>query len=67
MEFSNPFDDPEGQFYILQNAQQCYSLWPQQCALPQGWHAITEPQPQAACHAWLAEQWQNLTPAHYTR
>ncbi|EGA04142.1 hypothetical protein SEEM0047_16508, partial [Salmonella enterica subsp. enterica serovar Montevideo str. MB102109-0047] len=21
MEFSNPFDNPQGQFYILQNAQ----------------------------------------------
>lgn len=67
MEFSNPFDDPEGQFYILQNAQRRYSLWPQQCTLPQGWHVVAEPQPQAECHAWLAGRWQNLTPAHHAR
>ncbi|WP_313130043.1 MbtH family protein [Pseudescherichia vulneris] len=67
MEFSNPFDDPEGQFYILQNAQQCYSLWPQQCALPQGWHVVADPQPPSMCHAWLSEQWQNITPAYHAR
>ncbi|WAH53709.1 MbtH family NRPS accessory protein [Pseudescherichia vulneris] len=67
MEFSNPFDDPEGQFYILQNAQQGYSLWPQQCALPPGWDVIADPQPQSVCHAWLAAQWQNLNPAYHAR
>jgi uncharacterized protein YbdZ (MbtH family) len=28
MQFSNPFDNPQGQFYILRNDQQQYSLWP---------------------------------------
>ncbi|STI77188.1 enterobactin synthase subunit F [Escherichia coli] len=37
MAFSNPFDDPQGAFYILRNAQGQFSLWPQQCALPAGW------------------------------
>ena len=37
MEFSNPFDNPQGQFYILQNPQRQFSLWPQQCSLPAGW------------------------------
>ena len=32
MAFSNPFDDPQGAFYILRNAQGQFSLWPQQCA-----------------------------------
>ncbi|WGL86161.1 MbtH family NRPS accessory protein [Enterobacter hormaechei] len=27
MEFSNPFDNPQGQFAILQNDQGQYSLW----------------------------------------
>lgn len=29
MEFSNPFDNPQGQFAILQNHHGEYSLWPQ--------------------------------------
>lgn len=34
MQFSNPFDNPQGQFYILRNDQQQYSLWPAHCDLP---------------------------------
>lgn len=67
MEFSNPFDNAQGHFYILQNAQQQFSLWPQQCALPEGWRVIGEPQPLEACNAWLTAQSQTLTPAHYAR
>lgn len=46
MEFSNPFDNPQGQFYILQNPQRQFSLWPQQCSLPAGWAIACEPQSQ---------------------
>ncbi len=67
MEFTNPFDNPQGQFYILQNQQQQFSLWPAQCALPEGWQVICEPQGQNDCNAWLAANWQNLTPAHHAR
>lgn len=65
MEFSNPFDNPEGQFYILQNSQQQYSLWPQQCALPQGWIVVCPPASPEQCTDWLAQHWQTLTPAHH--
>jgi uncharacterized protein YbdZ (MbtH family) len=65
MEFSNPFDNREGQFYILQNSQQQYSLWPQQCALPQGWIVVCTPASQEQCTDWLAQHWQTLTPAHH--
>lgn len=65
MAFSNPFDDAQGHFYILQNAQQHYSLWPVQCALPAGWRVVCEPAPHETCNAWLAAQWQTLTPAHF--
>lgn len=65
MEFSNPFDNPQGQFYILQNPQRQFSLWPRQCSLPAGWAIACEPQSQEACQQWLAENWTTLTPANY--
>lgn len=65
MECSNPFDNQQGQFFILQNAQQQFSLWPQQCALPQGWRVVCQPALQEACNAWLNANWQSLTPAHH--
>lgn len=65
MEFSNPFDNPQGQFAILRNDQGQYSLWPQQCELPAGWRVVCEPLPQDACQQWLAENWQTLVPSHF--
>ncbi|MGF0988276.1 MbtH family protein, partial [Klebsiella pneumoniae] len=44
MQFSNPFDNPQGQFYILRNDQQQYSLWPAHCDLPAGWTVACPPQ-----------------------
>lgn len=67
MQFSNPFDDLQGQFYLLQNAQQQFSLWPQQCALPEGWQVVREPQSVEACQQWLDAHWQTLTPSHYAQ
>lgn len=67
MEFSNPFDNPQGQFTILQNAQQQYSLWPQQCALPEDWQVVCEPQSSEACQQWLAAHWTTLTPARFAK
>ncbi len=65
MQFSNPFDNPQGQFYILRNDQQQYSLWPgalrPACRLGGG----VPPQSAEACNAWLAANWSTLTPAHH--
>ncbi|HHV7381159.1 MbtH family protein [Escherichia fergusonii] len=65
MAFSNPFDDPQGVFYILRNAQGQFSLWPQQCALPAGWDVVCQPQLQASCQQWLDAHWRTLTPANF--
>lgn len=43
MQFSNPFDNLQGQFYILRNDQQQYSLWPAHCDLPAGWTVVCPP------------------------
>lgn len=65
MQVSNPFDDGQGQFYLLQNAQRQFSLWPAHCALPAGWHVISEPQSLDACNAWLKTHWSTLLPSHF--
>lgn len=65
MQFSNPFDNPQGLFYILRNDQQQYSLWPHHSALPEGWTAECSPQSLDACNAWLTANWLTLTPVHH--
>lgn len=67
MEQSNPFDNTQGHFTILINAQQQYSVWPQHVALPAGWQVVCEPQTQEACYHWLKQRWTTLQPGHFAR
>ncbi|PIJ50202.1 MbtH family protein [Erwinia sp. OLTSP20] len=66
MQFSNPFDDAQGQFYILGNAHQQFSLWPQQCRLPAGWDVLCPPQAAEECQAWLQRHWTSLSPDSFS-
>jgi MbtH protein len=36
---SNPFDDPDGQFFVLVNEEGQHSLWPDFASVPAGWTA----------------------------
>ena len=64
MQFSNPFDNPQGQFYILRNDQQQYSLWPAHCDLPAGWTVVcprSRPRPATPAGGQLVD----TDPAHH--
>ncbi|WP_435954793.1 MbtH family protein [Dryocola sp. BD626] len=65
MEYSNPFDAPQGRFYILENAAGQFSLWPENCALPAGWQVTREPALPDECNGWLKENWTNLQPTSF--
>ncbi|MEU6753945.1 MbtH family protein, partial [Spirillospora sp. NPDC046719] len=34
---TNPFDDPDGTFLVLVNAEGQHSLWPEFADVPSGW------------------------------
>lgn len=65
MEYSNPFDAPQGRFFILENAAKQFSLWPENCALPEGWQVVCEPALPEVCHTWLKDNWTNLQPTSF--
>ncbi len=65
MEYSNPFDAPQGRFYILENAQRQFSLWPEQCELPAGWQVVCDPALPEVCQAWLQASWTTLQPTSF--
>ncbi|MDF7681591.1 MbtH family NRPS accessory protein [Enterobacteriaceae bacterium ESL0689] len=67
MQRSDPFDNPQTQFYILRNLRQQYSLWPDSCPLPEGWTIASPAQSLADCHHWLMTHWTTLTPDHYAQ
>lgn len=62
MEYGNPFDAPQGRFYILENAARQFSLWPEHCLLPVGWQVVCEPELPEVCNRWLNERWTTLQP-----
>lgn len=37
---SNPFDDPDGHFLVLANAEDQHSLWPNFAEVPAGWTVV---------------------------
>jgi len=37
---SNPFDDEDGRFLVLVNAEEQYSLWPTFAEVPAGWRTV---------------------------
>ena len=59
---TNPFDDPDGQFLVLVNDEEQYSLWPQTLAVPAGWTAVHGPDGRQACLEYVEEHWTDLRP-----
>ena len=37
---TNPFDDPEGKFFVLVNDEEQHSLWPTFADVPAGWSVV---------------------------
>jgi uncharacterized protein YbdZ (MbtH family) len=58
----NPFDDAEGEFVVLINAQEQRSLWPVFAEVPAGWSIEFGPATREACQTRIAENWTDLRP-----
>jgi uncharacterized protein YbdZ (MbtH family) len=58
----NPFDDPEGTFLVLVNAEDQHSLWPAFAEVPKGWETVFGPADRAGCLGYVEEHWTDLRP-----
>lgn len=58
----NPFDDPDGQFMVLVNEEEQYSLWPSRLTVPAGWRIVRENDTRQACLDFIEENWTDLRP-----
>jgi MbtH protein len=58
----NPFDDPEGTFLVLVNAEEQHSLWPAHLDVPAGWRTVHGGDTREACLAYVEEHWTDLRP-----
>jgi MbtH protein len=58
----NPFDDPEGIFFVLVNDEDQYSLWPSDLDVPAGWKAVNGPAGRQESLDYVEANWTDLRP-----
>jgi MbtH protein len=58
----NPFDDPDGRFFVLVNDEEQHSLWPSHLAVPAGWQVVHGEDDRQACLDYVEQHWTDLRP-----
>ncbi|WP_434599549.1 MbtH family protein [Streptomyces sp. A5-4] len=64
---TNPFEDEDGQFLVLVNIEEQYSLWPREVAVPDGWAVGHGPDSRAECLQYVERTWTDMRPASLRR
>jgi MbtH protein len=59
---SNPFDDPDGRFYVLVNDEEQHSLWPTFAEVPDGWRIVFGEEGRQACMEYIENNWTDMRP-----
>ncbi|ARX87959.1 MULTISPECIES: MbtH family protein [Streptomyces] len=59
---SNPFDDADGQFYVLVNDEEQHSLWPSFTEVPAGWRVVFGEAGRQECLDYVEQNWTDLRP-----
>lgn len=59
---SNPFDDENGTFLVLTNAEEQYSLWPSFAEVPDGWTVVHEESSRAEAVEYVEMHWTDIRP-----
>ncbi|MFE0174979.1 MbtH family protein [Streptomyces sp. NPDC059002] len=59
---TNPFDDENGQFYVLVNDEDQHSLWPAFADVPDGWKVVFGEADRAAALEYVENNWTDLRP-----
>ena len=59
---TNPFEDENGEFLVLVNEEQQYSLWPTFREVPAGWSAVGPRGSREECLDYIEENWVDMRP-----
>lgn len=60
---TNPFEDENGTYLVLTNAQGQHSLWPDGITVPDGWDVALAASSRADCLAYVEDHWTDIGPA----
>jgi MbtH protein len=59
---TNPFDNPDGTFKVLVNAEGQHSLWPDFADIPAGWTSVHGPATRQSCLDYVEQNWTDMRP-----
>jgi len=59
---TNPFEDENGVYHVLINAEGQHSLWPSFREAPDGWTIVHEADSRAACLEFINKNWTDMRP-----
>ncbi|WP_416975966.1 MbtH family protein [Streptomyces sp. 4F14] len=59
---TNPFEDDNGTYLVLTDAEGRHSLWPAAIAVPDGWDVALGASSRADCLAYVEENWTDICP-----
>lgn len=58
----NPFDDDDGRFLVLVNAEEQHSIWPAFAAVPEGWTVALGVNSRQECLRYVNQIWTDIRP-----
>jgi MbtH protein len=59
---TNPFENPDGRYFVLLNDEGQHSLWPSFAAIPAGWTSVFGEDSRQACLDYVTESWTDMRP-----
>ncbi|MGW1685258.1 MbtH family protein [Streptomyces albidoflavus] len=59
---TNPFDNEDGKFRVLRNAEGQHSLWPTVAEVPDGWQVVHDEDSRKACLDYVEQHWTDMRP-----
>jgi MbtH protein len=59
---TNPFEDQDGAYLVLVNAERQHSLWPANIDVPAGWTVAFGPDARQACLDHVEANWTDMRP-----
>lgn len=60
---TNPFENEDGAYLVLVNAENQHSLWPLAISAPAGWRVAHGEDTRANCLEFIEREWTDLRPA----
>ena len=59
---TNPFEDPDGRYLVLVNAELQYSLWPSFVEVPAGWDVVLPETDRQSALDHIEQNWTDMRP-----